>query len=627
MGTLKKIQLDTLIAALELKYRDYNVLKLLHVKTVSDLIKLNPNTVLNIRGKGTIAQQRIKKIQKKYNHLLHNKNKIAHTNIYKSQPPYKQQKIQLPQKNDENIKSYSYISRLAIDDSTAKVLRQLRLTTLDTLIEADAEKIPEFQSNVIISKEEFIKIQKQAINLQEQSIVLNYMRYPIKVELMEASRLVYPNESVLSSTLIQLFGISEIEYDYICSVLSEETLRELCIDSKIWEKISIFGKIFQDDKYETIFNLSVGKLINIFNGIFDKIFKQIQIRLSVILKRKVELNQSLFYTKPICNIESPIECGDFNLNLFDLPKNILNILFDYGLKTIADINMVSEKQIIQEDDLSEKSLGVIRAIWESIPYVKSCIQFLKTVTINRTNSFEQFIINGFEATKIPKKKYVIGVTYLLDKCSIGSKPNKITLEALATPLKLTRERIRQIVSLTKRNLHNPVIVRRMDQLCLVLYNILCSNGGIFDLKGAAGYVKRFYSWSDEFCEKHLKLLLECNSQLVFDTQSEIIAFASNFCIKCEKFKKEVFTITKFPKTDLTLYPLNDDIKHICAKCSKCAYINDYSILTRYHLKDEFHKLIIVHEGKMYFKSNWNLNNGQDSSPVTNLLLWLNSSNE
>lgn len=459
--------------------------------------------------------------------------------------------------------------------------------------------------------------------------------WDMQIKVMEADEDGFPDDSILHKDLISLFDLSNKQIDLLWSHSEANLTKYFHFEDDLWLRLNK-ELIYQDDPITTIMSVSLGRLYKFFktDDSFYALLSYFRHYMRHVLGNKEFINYSDASKSQILPWDKIAVFADLHISLFNLPGIFMSSLITLNFRTFRDTVNASESMILDRLGLCKDALLLIESLWIIRSYAsnidKTHTQMHSKSLPDNFGSFHNYIVSVLKARKIPKKEYRrdidIALSYLLN-IDRNETPNafnsekRIVLEDIALRFNITRERVRQIVSSIEKRLTDKHTFISMSGFWLLIYNIICKNDGIINIKDLAAEIEKTLNWDALPSLNLLFRLVDKNPYLEHTSQRGGIYLKGWSCVHCNIFTNKLFEILDDDRPSSFVKPINENLKNICLHAcprNDIPFKPNLKELCNFYLFAMPNKVIC--EGKwIYRSSDWDLKQGLRFSPALRLI--------
>lgn len=460
--------------------------------------------------------------------------------------------------------------------------------------------------------------------------------WDLKIKVMEAGDDGFPKESILQKNLISLFDLSDKQIDLLWSHSDANLCQYFHFEDDVWLRLNE-ELIYRDDPIPTIMAVSLGRLYKFFetDDSFYALLSYFRHYMRHVLGNKeFRLNYSDASSSKIISDNDIEAFADLNISLFYLHGISMSSLATLNIRTFHDTANISERMILERLGLCKDSLLLTESLWRIREYASSIDKIYKQMHAKKLsdefNTFYEYIAAILKARKVQKKEYhrniEIALSYLLN-IDGNESPNKlgdekrIVLEDIALKFSMTRERVRQIVLSIEKRLTDKRTFVLMSGFWLLIYNTICNNDGIINIKVLGDEIRKTLNWKAALGLDLLFRLISKNSYLEYIPQIKGIYLKGWPCADCDIFTNKLLEILDYDRPSSFVKPINEKLKNACLReCPRTdmPFKPNLKELCRFKLCAMPNKA--VYEGEsIYRSSDWNLKHGLRFSPTIGLI--------
>jgi hypothetical protein len=436
--------------------------------------------------------------------------------------------------------------------------------------------------------------------------------------------------SILQRTFLDILDVNEQDRDIIWNSFEKMSFASLEISPSKLVKLRHRG-IFIEDNLDYILPLTISYIHNIWdnNAEFYEVMDRILCLVSKLLRKEVVLQTNTIFSdmEIYSNIRLQLLDGLF-ISSTVIPQKIVNELHKYRISKWTELSEVSELKIINRFGCNFESISLLHYLWLLYPWAEMIIGKILPIISEKQSycSFESIIEKFILNMTIPTREKEI---ILRRQCWINDgNAQPETLGSIAGKVKLTRERIRQIVLRLSDKLNHPESIKRAFPLWVIIDSFIQESHGIISFSGLAKELMLFFRWKKAPSNSAIKNLLTlCPKHfLTMDESHEYENFiiSDNFsCNDCTSICDYLLEFVSQAGEDgivETTKSLNNFCKTMCPKGYK-NYIefNPSFIIYLLSRNEYLKKGIKINGNKIYSQDKYNLYFGRLNSAVEYIL--------
>lgn len=298
-----------------------------------------------------------------------------------------------------------------------------------------------------------------------------------------------------------------------------------------------------------------------------------------------------------------------NLSLKDRTGNILKI---FKLTTIGELLFYKPSELKK---IKNCGLITIKDLQNSLK------EFLLTQDVDFSKNWFDF--ESMITSVLTLKKRDLGIL----KYRIGlDLENKQTLESVGKKFNLTRERIRQIISIIIKKISNQNVKLKIEPFWIAIELVLEQNIGLISSKELSNKINAILEWKNKIEHHSLFQFIKMFDRFICENDYKLIGLKQNKCINCERIYKAITDLSKIK--DKTLFiEVPEIIKKEC--CSKfCLESTEEKIISldfvKYIIQNNNSEVnqIIYDDEFIYNSEYWEKQNYSLSDKIADILLKL-----
>lgn len=377
--------------------------------------------------------------------------------------------------------------------------------------------------------------------------------------------------------------------------------------------------LLPDDSMDLLFSTSIGYLLD--SGISEEGFSKVIYYIN---------NNTFCYNISIHinNYKATDTPIFYNINLSSIKDLRIHGLLCHTIKCLLnnktnikwfDINIVSEKQILDTLGFSYKSLKTIRSMWKlKEEAYKLICSFSHSLPMEAFTSFQN-LAASFVQTIIKKPYHFLAIMGRLGFL----EDRKWTLEELGQKLNVTRERVRQIEKKYYDVLEKPKTLELLNLLWHAVDDVLISGGGVCCPSEIAAFLKKNWNWTTTTSDDALTSLISLSPkyEVVWTAPTRII-MPEHGCVNCQDIGAIFTKVVEDQPTGTLSFDAARKVMHTFCEEKSCPWITEVSQFSNgyLHFQDDAIEEILADEDTLYTQYAWAQKYGKRRLPLYEGLL-------
>jgi hypothetical protein len=498
MNRLTDVDLETQIDALSLDIKARRILTSLGVRTVTQLLELDPEVVLAM--KQYALDDRLSITGLRYQLMKHGVPSSG-KRVSSASPVHKTAKSAEPkpgQTTGPDVQSGSDMAR-----------QSPRADTRELAVEDAEHRYADFP-----------------------------FTFPIQISIAGTAGECMPSSgSLLRKTLPEVFGVLEGELDTLWRALTDRRCCDLGLDVDAWAMLAP-PEIYSDDPLNVLLSMTIGKLIEACPDTR---------RLHGLICRFTHVMEELL-GRPVVSVQSNacedthilegLQIGSF-LHLFHFPRQLLMSLARSPYKLWEGLCDLSERTVISDLGLNESSISLISALWNLRGWIKAAGAYrINThqrccIAASFDEMFTTAVTTMSQRIRNGRRDATIALSYFLSSESDG------TLDNLALTYRITRQAVSNVIQKIRRRFSSNQFAKELGSFWLTLFDVLCSHGGAIEVSNVLTCLQGSLGWVAPPQMKPLGELLVLSPAISYDKSTETVYLSNLPCLECEGIRSQL----------------------------------------------------------------------------------------
>jgi len=208
------------------------------------------------------------------------------------------------------------------------------------------------------------------------------------------------------------------------------------------------------------------------------------------------------------------------IELLKLPARAKSLFESLRIRTIADVLLADPSSLLAQHNFGQTTLEITRMVLTD--YILNGPELVDFTT--NSHSLQE-VVSKFLYEVLPTRLQQIMVLRLGLR---GNPP--MTLEDVATELRLTRERIRQIQFAAYKEVSSPANLYLLEDLRCRVRELTAQSGGRLSLSDLAQKLKCHYSWDSDCPPRLVKFIVELFDE--YERHTDVISIPDFPCSYC-----------------------------------------------------------------------------------------------
>jgi hypothetical protein len=369
--------------------------------------------------------------------------------------------------------------------------------------------------------------------------------------------------SILNITFPVLFQLNELAVNKLWDTASLIPISEIIsLSDTEWERFGAHG-LFTDDHCDIFLAMTFEYILNI--GISSVTFEIIHRKIASLAGVDISnCTYSAISTEAIIPPDKVVTIRKLRIDSFDVPKDILNELYNLDIYTWDELSSLSEKTLLDLLGFSIEALHGIQVLWRIKLLCIVAVTNMNGLPLESYSSFSRMVEAFVETVCDDKRDRVI----ILHRIGLIDN-SKTTFDEIGETFGLTRERVRQICQKILDKLKSPFRLKKLSRFWAALFETLKLSGGACLLTEMSSGIAERLEWNEEPGIIPLTSVLKLHNKLAVNTSQAVVSDPKSPCFHCTMASSVLVALLNENKDEMTVQNVAEHLLKECQRQPNC----------------------------------------------------------